>query len=81
MQNILEQDYKALHAAALTISTHMLAALPQAMQDELERGTRQGGLLLLQLGPLPDCQRVELVLREREGATHVIASIGVEALQ
>ena len=54
----------------------MLAQLPQGMLDELERGIKQGGKLLMQLGPLPDCQRVELLLREQEGATHVIAAIG-----
>ena len=76
MNNQIQNDYKALHAAALTLATKMLAELPQGMQDELERGTKQGGKLLMQLGPLPDCQRVELVLREREGATHVIAAMG-----
>lgn len=77
MTNPLEADYKALHAAALTLSTKMLASLPQAMRDELERGTKQGGKLLLQLGPLPDCQRIEIVLLEREGVRHIIASMGV----
>lgn len=76
MTTPFESEFKALHAAALTLATKMLAELPQGMQGELERGTRQGGKLLMQLGPLPDCQRVELVLLEREGAQHVIASIG-----
>jgi hypothetical protein len=76
MKSPFETEFKNLHAAALTLATKMLAELPQGMQDELERGTRQGGKLLMQLGPLPDCRRVELVLREREGATHVIAAMG-----
>jgi len=77
MTNQIEAvDYKALHAAALTLSTKMLADLPQAELDALERATKQGGKLLLQLGPLPDCQRVEIVLLEREGARHIIASLG-----
>ena len=72
----MTHDYKDLHAAALTLSTKMLASLQQPELDALERATKQGGIVLMQLGPLPDCQRVELVLREREGATHVIASMG-----
>ena len=76
MKSPFETEFKNLHTAALTLGTRMLAELPQGMQDELERGTKQGGMLLMQLGPLPDCQRVELVLREREGATHVIAAMG-----
>ena len=77
MTNPLEADYKALHAAALTLSTKMLASLPQAEIDALGRATKQGGKLLLQLGPMPDCQRIEIVLLEREGARHIIASLGV----
>lgn len=76
MTNPLDADFKALHVAALTLSTKMLAELPQAEIDALERATRQGGKLLLQLGPLPDCQRIEIVLLEREGARHIIATLG-----
>jgi len=76
MTNQFESEYKALHAAALTLSSRMLGELPQAEIDAIERATKQGAMLLVTLGPLPDCQRVELVLREREGAQHVIASIG-----
>lgn len=72
----MTNDFKALHAAALIIATKMMAELPQPELDAIERATRQGGMVLMQLGPLPDCQRVELVLREREGATHVIAAMG-----
>jgi len=76
MKSKFESDYKNLHAAAMTLSSRMLGELPQAEIDAIERATKQGAMLLVTLGPLPDCQRVELVLREREGAQHVIASIG-----
>ena len=76
MTNPLEAECKALHAAALTLSTKILAGLPQAEIDALERATKQGAKLLIQLGPLPDCQRIELVLLEREGQRSVIASLG-----
>lgn len=72
----MENAFKELHAAALTVSTKLLATLQQGEIDALESASKAGAILLLQLGPLPDCQRVELVLREREGATHILASIG-----
>jgi hypothetical protein len=76
MKTEFENDFKTLHAAALTMATKMIAALQPNETEVLENATKQGGILLLQLGPLPDCQRIELVMREREGASHVIASIG-----
>ena len=76
MKNDYTNDYIALHTAALTLSTKMLASLPQAEIDALERATKQGGKLVLELGPLPDCQRIELTLLEREGARHIVASLG-----
>jgi len=72
----MKTEYQALHAAALTMATKMLASLQPGETELLENATKQGGILLMQLGPLPDCQRIELVMREREGASHVIASIG-----
>lgn len=71
-----EKDYKALHAAALTLSTKMMATLQPGEIDALEKATKAGAVVTLQLGPLPDCQRIELLLREREGSTHILASIG-----
>lgn len=76
METPFTDDYKALHKAALTLSIRMLAALPQSERDAAERATKHGARLLMQLGPLPDCRRVELVLLEREGARHVLASLG-----
>ena len=72
----MKTDYQALHTAALTLATKMLAQLPQSEQDAIEGAAKHGGIVLMRLGPLPDCQRVELVRREREGATPVIASMG-----
>ena len=76
MTNLFEAEYKVLHAAALTLSTKMLATQSKEQISYLERATKQGAQLLIQLGPLPDCQRIELVLLEREGQRSVIASLG-----
>lgn len=72
----MENEFKNLHSAALTLATRMLSALQPGEREALENAAKSGAILNLQLGPFPDCQRIELILREREGATHVIASIG-----
>ena len=72
----MDLEYKTLHAAALTLSTKMLAALQPGELEAVDKATKAGAVVMLQLGPLPDCQRVELLLREREGRTHTLASIG-----
>ena len=74
--NDFSDDYKALHDAAIRLSTKMLAGLQPAELEALDKATKAGAIVLMTLGPLPDCQRVELMLREREGATHVLAAIG-----
>ena len=76
MKSDFEQDFKALHDAALRLSTKMAAAMQPAELEALDKATKQGAIVLMTLGPLPDCQRVELMLREREGTTHVLAAIG-----
>ena len=63
MTNQNEKDFKALHAAALTLSTKMIAKL-------------RPGKIIMELGALPDCQRVDLTLVEHEGQRTVIATIG-----
>jgi len=76
MKSQFFDDFVNLHTAAIRLSTKMLAALQPGELEALENATKGGAIVLLQLGPLPDCQRVELLLREREGAQHVLAAIG-----
>lgn len=79
MKSTFEADYKALHAAALTLSTKLIGAMPQAEIDSLEYGIRHGGTLSMQLGPLPGCKLVELVLVEREThKRHIICKLGAQ---
>lgn len=72
----LNSDYEATRRAALTLSTKLIATLPQDEVDALDRGIKQGARLVLEIGPLPDCQIIKLVLIEREGARHQIAALG-----
>lgn len=71
-----KNDFKKLHNAALTIATKMIASLNPEETKWLEHAVKSGGKILMQLGALPDCQRVELVLLECEGQRTTIASIG-----
>ncbi len=75
MTNQFETDFKALHAAAITLSTRMMADLPQTQLDLLAHYTTKGAKLVLQL-ELPDCKEVALVLREIEGRTHPVCKLG-----
>jgi len=75
MKSQFETDFQALHAAALTLATKMIASLQPCELEALENATKSGAIVLMQAGPMPACQRIELVLQEREGARHVLASI------
>lgn len=66
MTNEFKSPYQALHAAALTLSTKMLAALPQSQLDALAGFTAHGAKLMIEI-ELPNCKEVALVLRELEG--------------
>ncbi len=76
MTNQHEAEFKSLHAAALTLSTQMIAKLRPDQTAWLENAVRHGGKIVMQLGALPNCDRVELVLLECEGLRTVVASIG-----
>ena len=76
MTNKHEAEFKSLHAAALTLSTKMLAKLRPDQTAWLENAVRHGGKIIMELGALPDCQRVDLTLVEHEGQRTVVASLG-----
>ena len=79
MKSPFTDDYKALHTAALTLSTKMLGDLPQTQLDLLAHYTTQGAKLVLQL-ELPDCKEVALVLREIEGTVHPVCKLGINTI-
>ncbi len=72
----MEHSFKELHRTALMIGTKLMATLQEGELEAVDKATKAGAVVLLQMGPLPDCQRIELLLREREGKTHILASIG-----
>ena len=75
----MENDYKNLHSAALTLSTKMMADLPQTQLDLISHYSKQGARIVLELD-LPDCKTVALLLRELEGRTHAICKLGINTI-
>lgn len=71
----MENEFKALHAAAVTLSTKMLATLPQDQLELMARMTQQGAKLILEL-EMPNCKEVALVLREIEGKRLPVCKLG-----
>ena len=75
MQNQFESDYKALHAAAFTLGTKMLAAMPDERLAQMEAMTRQGAKLMIEI-EMPNCKEIALVLRELEGKRVPVCKLG-----
>lgn len=75
MTNPFETEYKALHAAALTIGTKMLATLPDDQLEGIARMTKSGAKLMFQV-ELPNCTNIALVLKEIEGKTWPVCKLG-----
>ena len=73
--NNLTEEFKSLHAAALTLGTKMLATLPQAQLDYMAQCTNQGAKLMIEI-ELPGCNQVALVLRELEGKRMPVCKLG-----
>ncbi len=71
----MDQESRALRKAAIELSTKMLVALNEAERAGLVDCVTGGGLLVLELGPLPDCSRIAMVMVEREGARRVVCAL------
>ena len=72
------EAFKTLHASALKLGTFMLAEMSQDQRDYIEKATKSGAKLLIELGPLPDCAKVEIVMLEREGKRLTICGMGLQ---
>lgn len=57
-QTMTPEQIKNLHEAALTVATSLMAVMPEANAEYLERAIGAGGRIVLELGPLPDMRRV-----------------------
>lgn len=71
----MNEQAMALRKAALELSTKMIASLLTDDQDDLVQCIRGGGQLLLEVGPLPDCQRIAVVMLEREGKRKIVCAM------
>ena len=60
-------NFVELHRNALVITTRLLAHLDDTQRQFVEGAVAGGARLVMELGPLPDAQRVALVLVEVEG--------------
>jgi len=74
----LETAFKELHRAALAMGTLLLASGDDDKLIPVEQALQGGGKLIMEFGPLPDLQRVQIVCVEREGARHVVCGISVK---
>ena len=78
MTNEFENAYKALHAAALTLGTKMLASMTDERLALMEAMTKQGAKLMIEI-EMPNCKEVALVLREIEGKRLPVCKLGTAA--
>lgn len=79
----MEQAFKELHRAALGVATKLLAQADPQRLESVEAALNGGAVMVMEIGPLPDPQRVQIVLVEREGNRVPMCSISVrqEVLQ
>lgn len=68
------EHIKALHEASLRVATQLMAGVSDANLHYVDQATRAGGRITLELGPLPDMRRVDMVMVEPEGRRVTLAS-------
>ncbi len=73
----LQAQFRAFALSGLQIGTTMVAALSPAERQMVERAIKAGAHLRLDFGPLPAFEHVHLMLIEREGARHGLASVNL----
>jgi hypothetical protein len=75
MTNPLEADYRALHAAALSMSIKMISALSKDHADVMESMARSGAKLFIEID-LPHARNIGLKLVEIEGTVWPVCKLG-----
>lgn len=71
----MTNDFATLARAGLRISALMLEQLSPEVHDSVNGALQGGARLVLEFGPLPAFEHLQLTLLEREGARHPIASV------
>ena len=67
--------FATLARAGLRIASLMLEKLQLEVQESLNQAIHGGGRLVLEFGPLPAFEHLQLVLVEVEGQRHEVASV------
>lgn len=70
-------EFRDFALAGLQIGASMLGALTAEQQHAVDGALQAGARLSLEFGPLPAFERLQLVLIEREGARHALATVGL----
>lgn len=71
----MTQDFETIARAGLRIASLMFAKLDPEVHDSLNQAIQGGGRLVLEFGPLPAFEHLQLTLIEQEGRRHPIASV------
>ena len=71
----MTDDFATLARAGLRIAALMLERLEPEVHDRLNGALHAGARLSLEFGPLPAFEHLQMVLVEREGARHAVASV------
>ena len=74
----IQQAFKDLHRATLTMGTLLMAECKQEQLTPIEQALNGGAKLVIEIGPLPDAQLVQIVCVEREGRRHVVSQCTIE---
>lgn len=70
----MQNELKNLHEAALQVGTHLMANTPDASLAYIEQAIKAGGRITMEIGPMPDVRRVDVVVIEPEGKRVIVAS-------
>jgi hypothetical protein len=73
----LNNEFRDFAMAALQIGGSLLETLTPEQHHALDGALQAGARLSLEFGPIPAFETLSLVLIEREGARHQIASAAV----
>lgn len=71
------EEFRAFALAGLQIGASMLGTLTAEQQHAVDGAIQAGARLALEFGPLPAFERLQLVLVEREGARHALATVAL----
>lgn len=71
----INNEFRDFAMAALQIGGTLLETLTPEQHNALDGALQAGARLTLEFGPMPAFERLALVLVEREGARHTVATV------